>query len=277
VLLFCLRRRVSELIAAQPWFPECCKFAGALANASNMLTQHTTEPDPVSTGMAKGAAATTAATVTGAAAVVSNTATDAYDKARDYVPGRSESKSNTEPYHQTQTLPSQDKQGQLPYSGPTGGVGALPGTVSEEAIAILPEEKGMWPHRHLTKSANFVYQVNPDPLAGSEFGSAERNTTPTNPYYPDSPYSNVEANAVQQPKSTAADIEDKAEKAEGVKEKIAPSTGDLSGSDKSANGAPKKSGFMDKLKAQSKILSGKISNNPNKVAEGQALKSGTHA
>lgn len=45
------------------------------------------------------------------------------------------------PYHQTTTLPSQDKQGQLPYIGPVGGVGALPGRVSEEGVALLPEEK----------------------------------------------------------------------------------------------------------------------------------------
>lgn len=78
-------------------------------------------------------------------------ATDVYNKACDHVSGMPESQLNTKPYHQKQTLPSQDKHGQLPYSGPTYGVGALPGTVSEEGVALLPEEKGMWPNRHLMK------------------------------------------------------------------------------------------------------------------------------
>lgn len=48
------------------------------------------------------------------------------------------------PYHQSQTLPSQDKQGQLPFSGKMDGVGALPGGVDEEGVAVLPEERGMF-------------------------------------------------------------------------------------------------------------------------------------
>ena len=109
---------------------------------------------------------------------------------------------------------------------------------------------------------------------------AKKDAILAEPYTPNEPYSNL-GNAVQQPpKSTATGIRDKAEEeVEVAKGKAAPSkssSSELSGSSNGAGGAPKKSGLMGKLKAQSKIISGKMLNNPDKVAEGQALKSGTH-
>lgn len=113
--------------------------------------------------------------------------------------------------------------------------------------------------------------LRPNPLTDSELSGAKRDATLANPDHPNLPYSNAQANTVQQPKSTAAGNKEKTEEeVEVARNKRAPimsPASDLGVGDKSASGLPKKLGFMDKLKARSKILSGKISNNPNKTVE----------
>lgn len=111
----------------------------------------------------------------------------------------------------------------------------------------------------------------------SGYSGAQENTVLAELYNPDSPHSKVEAKAVQQPKSTARDIKNKSEKADIAKE--SPNklpTNDASTGDDCSGGAPKKPGFMHKLKARSKIITSKLSNKPDKVVEGQDSKLGTH-
>lgn len=45
------------------------------------------------------------------------------------------------PSHPT-SLPSEEVEGQKPFEGPTGGAGALPGSVHETGVAVLPDDKG---------------------------------------------------------------------------------------------------------------------------------------
>lgn len=129
----------------------------------------------------------------------------------------------------------------------------------------------------------YIVSGNPNPLASAEFAGAKKNTTLADPYNPESTYSNTEANAIKQPKSDlhagTTGVKEKAEeKAEVVKDKVTPnksSTTDSAESGSSSGTTPsKKAGFMEKLKGQSKILSGKLSKNDDKIAEGQALKTG---
>lgn len=115
--------------------------AGAPANTPSM---HTTKTEPTFVDADKGAAAAAAATVSDAVDAVPGAATDIYDdRTHDYVPGKYKAALRTESHPQNTKT---DKQGQLPYSGIVGDVGALPGTASDEGVAILPEEKGMTPH-----------------------------------------------------------------------------------------------------------------------------------
>jgi uncharacterized protein YjbJ (UPF0337 family) len=268
----------------------------ALANKSTMATDTTASGfvQPTLTDRAMAAAAVAAATATTAAAVVTDKANDVYQNPHEYVPAAAHpylpgSTSSTSPStaimpapshevtaHPTQSLPSQEIEGQQPASGVMDGVGSLPGALTEEGVAVLPEEK-----------------EHPNPLATSEFAGAETNKSIASPYSSDSPYSNTDANAIEQPKQP---MKEKVEgKAEAVKEKVAPShhdekekpptidTAKTTASnnsstltpDSAASGSPtKKAGFMDKLKGQSKILSGKLSHNEEKIAQGQAMKTG---
>jgi len=203
---------------------------------------------------------------------------------------------NTAPFHQPQTLPSQEEQGALPSTGlgPTGGVGALPGRLSETGVALLPEEK-----------------ANPDPLAtaSSEYATAKQNTIVASPYHSDSPYADTNANAVKPPAGApgastgaAGGVTHKAaETAEKVKDKALPSHStstphdttsdtpahhdssspapsstarDDTSSLESPGGTPKKVGLMAKIKGEVKILSGKMGHNEDKVEAGKALKTG---
>ncbi|KAF8310701.1 hypothetical protein DL93DRAFT_2084304 [Clavulina sp. PMI_390] len=211
----------------------------------------------------------TGAGLTAAGYAAGATAQHVYEKPHEFIPGMRAglNDGHTQPHHQTQTLPSEDVQGQLPLSGRMDGVGALPGGVNEEGVALLPEEK-----------------AHPNPLATSEIAAGKTNETLASPYNESSPYSNPEDNTIAQP-STAPGVstKDKMEgKAEDLKNKVTPSktteSTDTTTSEESTDSTGKKKvGFMSKLKGQSKIISGKLGGNTDKVEEGRAIKSGSNA
>lgn len=111
----------------------------------------TTSPGYVAgiTGAASGLAASTAATLSSGANTVSNTASDMYNNPTSYVPGMGGATNTTSTSGSTglesamskMTLPSEEYDGQKPFVH-TDGAGALPGTLGESNVALLPEEKG---------------------------------------------------------------------------------------------------------------------------------------
>ncbi|KAF9512835.1 hypothetical protein BS47DRAFT_1344946 [Hydnum rufescens UP504] len=192
------------------------------------------------------------------------------------------------------TLPSTETEGALPSSGPIGGVGALPGPITEEGVALLPEER-----------------VNPDPLHLDD--SQATSGTPTN-----------ESNIAPQPPSAAFntlrlddpntnDREPKAAETLAPGSALSPSTLPSHGTEvpppssaspasgsasipvppstpvpkskappsssssfsSGTNGKKEKVSLMDKIKGEVKIFSGKMANDEAKVEAGKALKNGT--
>ncbi|KAF8317527.1 uncharacterized protein EI90DRAFT_3085033, partial [Cantharellus anzutake] len=204
------------------------------------------------------------------------------------------------PVKETATLPSGDK-GQ----GPMGGVGSLPGGRDEEGVALLPEEKAH-PDPTLVDNAGAkrnIHLVSPYDTE-SPYSDVEANKIAAPPSAP-APIGlagkaahlaqSVGASGVGS-KFQEADESHRFKGEEKVHQRIVTGAVDTSlsstgghpekvnvqSSDQTKGGQDsassdetrKKPSFMDKLKGEAKIFSGKLGKNEEKVEEGRALKMG---
>lgn len=180
-------------------------------------------------------------------------------------------------------LPSHDDES-TSRLGKSGGAGALPGPANESGVALLPDERAKRPSeigngasadasiRTLPGSSQ-SYTPGPSPLAQS-FGLSGPQTSGR-----DYAFSRDEERAFGPNAKSDLDKLDTAEVGQ-----VPPSTGNpgnpavgagsagLAGAGASApSPLPKKSGFIDKVKGEIKILSGKMSHNESKIEEGRRM------
>lgn len=190
-----------------------------------------------------------------------------------------------------ESLPSHDddSKGRL---GKSGGVGALPGSVDEPSVVLLPEER----NQKATSYSSTINNASTDASTRTLRGSHQDGGQVGQIHLHDSPHTEGREHILTRDEEkvfgsdTLKKLDVPGPDAEGQKDGeglrslgksqppkqsvVGAGSGGLAGAGDSGHlpsTSPKRSGFIHKVKGEMKILSGKMSHNESKVEEGRKM------